>query len=121
MTNGDLIVGEVTSLDVYPAIKVKANKVLMKDGKPQGLTGHGYKFKLLGKAADSAGEPYWNTDGSFNANGCEATSEVTVNESGRSSLIRLRTTSRAITTSTLLKSLSMRKARPLIRPFTKYI
>lgn len=82
MTNGDLIVGEVTSLDVYPAIKVKANKVLMKDGKPQGLTGHGYKFKLLSKAADSAGEPYWNTDGSLNANGCEATSEVTVNESG---------------------------------------
>lgn len=82
MTNGDLIVGEVTSLDVYPAIKVKANKVLMKDGKPQGLTGHGYKFKLLGKAADSAGEPYWNTDGSLHANGCEATSEVTVNESG---------------------------------------
>lgn len=82
MTNGDLIVGEVTSLDVYPAIKVKANKVLMKDGKPQGLTGHGYKFKLLGKAADSAGEPYWNTDGSLNANECEATSEVTVNESG---------------------------------------
>lgn len=82
MTNGDLIVGEVTSLDVYPAIKVKANKVLMKDGKPQGLTGHGYKFKLLVKAADSAGEPYWNTDGSLNANGCEATSEVTVNESG---------------------------------------
>lgn len=82
MTNGGLIVGEVTSLDVYPAIKVKANKVLMKDGKPQGLTGHGYKFKLLGKAADSAGEPYWNTDGSLNANGCEATSEVTVNESG---------------------------------------
>ena len=82
MTNGDLIVGEVTSLDVYPAIKVKANKVLMKDGKPQGLTGHGYKFKLLGKAADSAGEPYWNTDGSLNANGCEATSEVTVNENG---------------------------------------
>lgn len=82
MTNGDLIVGEVTSLDVYPAIKVKANKVLMKEGKPQGLTGHGYKFKLLGKAADSAGEPYWNTDGSLNANGCEVTSEVTVNESG---------------------------------------
>ena len=82
MTNGDLIVGEVTSLDVYPASKVKANKVLMKDGEPQGLTGHGYKFKLLGKAADSAGEPYWNTDGSLNANGCEATPEVTVNDEG---------------------------------------
>lgn len=82
MTNGDLVVGEVKALNVYPAIKVKANKVLMKDGQPQGLAGHGYKFKLLRKAADSAGEPYWNTDGSLNANGCEATSEVTVNESG---------------------------------------
>ena len=82
MTNGDLVVGKVEALNVYPAIKVKANKVLMKDGKPQDLTGHGYKFKLLGKAVDSAGEPYWNTDGSLNANGCEATSEVTVNESG---------------------------------------
>ena len=82
MTNGDLVVGEIKALNVYPAIKVKANKVLMKDGEPQGLTGHGYKFKLLGKAADSAGEPSWNTDGSLNANGCEATSEVTVNESG---------------------------------------
>lgn len=82
MTNGDLVVGEVKALNVYPAIKVKANKVLMKDGQPQGLAGHGYKFKLLSKAADSAGEPYWNTDGSLNANGCEATSEVTVNESG---------------------------------------
>lgn len=82
MTNGDLVVGEVKALNVYPAIKVKANKVLMKDGEPQGLTGHGYKFKLLVKAADSAGEPYWNTDGSLNANGCEATPEVTVNESG---------------------------------------
>lgn len=82
MTNGDLVVGEVKALNVYPAIKVKANKVLMMDGQPQGLAGHGYKFKLLGKAADSAGEPYWNTDGSLNANGCEATSEVTVNESG---------------------------------------
>lgn len=82
MTNGDLVVGEVKALNVYPAIKVKANKVLMNDGQPQGLAGHGYKFKLLDKAADSAGEPYWNTDGSLNANGCEATSEVTVNESG---------------------------------------
>lgn len=82
MTNGDLVVGEVKALNVYPAIKVKANKVLMKDGQPQGLAGHGYKFKLLGKAADSDREPYWNTDGSLNANGCEATSEVTVNESG---------------------------------------
>ncbi len=82
MTNGDLIVGEVTKLDVYPAIKVKANKVLMKDGKTQNLSGHGYRFKLLGKADGSGGEPYWNTNGTLNANGCDATPEVTVNDEG---------------------------------------
>lgn len=82
MTNGDLIVGEVTKLDVYPAIKVKANKVLMKDGKTQDLSGHGYRFKLLGKADGSGGEPYWNTNGTLNANGCDATPEVTVNDEG---------------------------------------
>ncbi len=79
MTNGDLIVGKVTSLDVYPAIKVKANKVFMKDGKAQSLAGHGYRFKLLGKAAGTGEEPYWDTNGKLQANGCEATSEFTVN------------------------------------------
>ena len=82
MTNGDLIVGEVTSLDVYPAIKVKANKVLMKDGVKQGLKYHSYQFELLGAPANSSKEPYWNADGTLNANGCEATSAVTVNENG---------------------------------------
>lgn len=82
MTNGDLVVGEVTSLNVYPAIKVKANKILMKDGKAQSLSGHGYQFKLLGKAAGSEGEPFWNENGTLNANGCEATPEVTVNDKG---------------------------------------
>ena len=82
MTNGDLVVGEVTSLNVYPEIKVKANKVLMKDGKAQSLSGHGYQFKLLGKAAGSEGEPFWNENGTLNANGCEATPEVTVNDKG---------------------------------------
>lgn len=82
MTNGDLIVGKVTSLDVYPAIKVKANKVLMKDGEAQSLAGHGYRFKLLGKADGSGEEPYWDANGTLHASGCEATSEVTVNEKG---------------------------------------
>lgn len=82
MTNGDLIVGEVEALNVYPAIKVKANKILMKDGDAQSLSGHGYQFKLLGKAVGSDGEPYWNKDGSLNENGCEATPAVTVNENG---------------------------------------
>ena len=82
MTNGDLIVGEIEALNVYPAIKVKANKILMKDGNAQSLSGHGYQFKLLGKAVGSDGEPYWNKDGSLNENGCEATPAVTVNENG---------------------------------------
>ena len=82
MTNGDLIVGEATSLDVYPAIKVKANKVLMKDGANWDLKDHPYQFKLLGASANSSKAPFWNEDGSLNENGCEATPAVTVNEKG---------------------------------------
>lgn len=82
MTNGDLIVGEVTSLDVYPAIKVKANKVLMKDGANWDLKDHPYQFKLLGASANSNRAPFWNKDGSLNENGCEPTSAATVNENG---------------------------------------
>ena len=82
MTNGDLVVGEVKALNVYPAIKVKANKVLMKDGKEQGLSGHNYQFKLLGAPADPNKAPYWNNDGTLNENGCEAKAVVPVNENG---------------------------------------
>lgn len=82
MSNGDLIVGEVTSLDVYPAIKVKANKVLMKDGAKWDLKDHPYQFKLLGASANSNRAPFWNKDGSLNENGCEATSAATVKENG---------------------------------------
>lgn len=82
MTNGDLVVGKVEALNVYPSIKVKANKVLKKDGSTQSLSGHGYQFKLLGKAVGSDGEPYWNENGTLNASGCEATPEVTVNDEG---------------------------------------
>lgn len=82
MTNGDLVVGEVEALDVYPAIKVKANKVLMKDGANWDLKDHPYQFKLLGASANSSKAPFWNEDGSLNENGCEATPAVTVNEKG---------------------------------------
>ena len=82
MTNGDLIVGEVTSLDVYPAIKVKANKVLMKDGEEQGLSGHDYQFKLLGAPADPTKAPYWNENGTLNENGCKAMPAVNVDANG---------------------------------------
>ena len=82
MTNGDLVVGEVKALNVYPSIKVKANKVLMKDGDKQGLKDHPYQFKLLGARANSTEGPYWNENGTLNENGCEATPAVTVNENG---------------------------------------
>lgn len=83
MTNGDLVVGKVDEpLNVYPAIKVKANKVLMKDGDKQGLKDHSYQFKLLGARANSTEGPYWNENGTLNENGCEATPAVTVNENG---------------------------------------
>ena len=82
MTNGDLVVGKVEALNVYPAIKVKANKVLMKDGEEQGLSGHNYQFKLLGAPADPNKAPYWNNDGTLNENGCEAKPAVPVNENG---------------------------------------
>lgn len=82
MTNGDLIVGEVTSLDVYPAIKVKANKVLMKDGEEKGLSGHNYQFKLLGAPADPTKAPYWNENGTLNENGCKAMPAVNVDANG---------------------------------------
>lgn len=81
MTNGDLIVGEVTSLDVYPAIKVKANKVLMKDDVKQDLKNHPYQFKLLGAPVGSTNAPFWSGD-TLNENGCKATPEVTVNDNG---------------------------------------
>ena len=82
MTNGDLIVGEVTSLDVYPTIKVKANKVLMKNGEEQGLSGHNYQFKLLGAPADPTKAPYWNENGTLNENGCKAMPAVNVDANG---------------------------------------
>lgn len=87
MTNGDLVVGEVTALNAYPAIKVKANKVLLKDGAKQDLKDHPYQFKLLGAAANSKNEPCWNENGTLNENGCEAMPAVNVNDNNGEILI----------------------------------
>lgn len=82
MTNGDLVVGKVDEpLNVCPAIKVKANKVLMKDDVKQDLKNHSYQFKLLGAPVGSTNAPFWNGD-TLNENGCKATPEVTVNDNG---------------------------------------
>ena len=82
MTNGDLVVGKVEALNVYPAIKVKANKVLRKDGAEQSLKEHPYQFKLLGAPANSEKAPCWNENGTLNENGCEAMPAVAVDENG---------------------------------------
>lgn len=82
MTNGDLVVGKVEALEAYPAIKVKANKVLMKDGAKRSLKEHPYQFKLLGAPANSKKAPCWNENGTLNENGCEAMPAVTVDENG---------------------------------------
>ena len=80
MTNGDLTVGEVNDLSVYPSMKLNATKVLVDaDGKSQELEGHGYKFKLLRK--DGATEPSWKEDGTLDMGNCSVAGEATVDQS----------------------------------------
>lgn len=80
MTNGDLIVGEVNDLRVYPSMKLKATKALVNaKGDKQPLNGHGYKFKLLRK--DGTTEPSWKDDDTFDMGDCSVAGEATVNQS----------------------------------------
>lgn len=79
MTNGDLTVGEVNDLSVYPSMKLNATKVLVDaDGKSQELEGHGYKFKLLRK--DGATEPSWKDDDTFDMGDCSVAGEAPVDQ-----------------------------------------
>ena len=79
MTNGDLTVGEVNDLSVYPSMKLNATKVLVDaDGKTQELEGHGYKFKLLRK--DGATEPSWKEDGTLDMGNCSVAGEASVDQ-----------------------------------------
>lgn len=79
MTNGDLTVGEVAELSVYPNMKLIATKVLKKDGVPQSLSGHGYKFMLLRQDGDTA--PSWKDDGTIDMGDCIVAGEATVDPS----------------------------------------
>lgn len=81
MTNGDLILGDVKELSVYPNMKLNATKVL-KDakGNPQSLEGHKYKFKLLRQ--DGSIEPYWKDDGTLDMGDCSVAGEATVGTDG---------------------------------------
>lgn len=79
MTNGDLIVGEVAELSVYPNMKLIATKVLKKDDVSQSLSGHGYKFMLLRQDGDTA--PSWKDDGTIDMGDCIVAGEATVDPS----------------------------------------
>lgn len=82
MTNGDLTVGEVTDLSVYPNMKLIATKVLKKDGVSQSLNGHGYKFMLLRQDGGTA--PSWKDDGTIDMGDCSVAGEATVDQSNGS-------------------------------------
>lgn len=79
MTNGDLTVGEVAELSVYPNMKLIATKVLKKDDVSQSLSGHGYKFMLLRQDGDTA--PSWKDDGTIDMDDCIVAGEATVDPS----------------------------------------
>ena len=79
MTNGDLTVGKVAELSVYPNMKLNATKVLKKDGVSQSLSGHGYKFMLLRQDGDTA--PSWKDDGTIDMGDCIVAGEATVDQS----------------------------------------
>ena len=79
MTNGDLIVGEVNDLRVYPSMKLNATKVLKDEkGISQGLSTHNYRFKLLRQDGDI--EPSWKDDDTFDMGDCSVAGEAPVDQ-----------------------------------------
>lgn len=81
MTNGDLTVGEVAELSVYPNMKLNATKVLKDaEGNSQSLEGHAYKFKLLRQ--EGSIEPSWKDDGMLDMGECSVAGEATVESDG---------------------------------------
>ena len=79
MTNGDLTVGEVSDLSVYPNMTLNATKVLVDaGGELQKLDGHGYKFKLLCK--DGPTEPSWKEDGTLDMGECSVAGKASVDQ-----------------------------------------
>lgn len=82
MTNGDLIVGEVNDLRVYPSMKLKATKALVnEEGKKQSLDGHAYKFQLLRQEVEGTKAPSWKDDGTLDKGDCSGAGEATVDQS----------------------------------------
>lgn len=85
MTNGDLVVGKVSDLSVYPSMKLNATKVLVdaKEDK-QSLIGHEYKFQLLRQKVNGTKAPSWKDDGTLDMGDCSGAGEATVDQSNGS-------------------------------------
>lgn len=85
MTNGDLVVGKVSDLSVYPSMKLIATKVLVdaKEDK-QSLNGHEYKFQLLRQKVNGTKAPSWKDDGTLDMGDCSGAGEATVDQSNGS-------------------------------------
>ena len=81
MTNGDLIVGKVNDLRVYPSMKLHATKALVDaQGDKQGLNGHEYKFQLLRQKVNGTKAPFWKDDGTLDMGDCSGAGEATVDQ-----------------------------------------
>ncbi len=81
MTNGDLVVGEVGDLRVYPSMKLLATKALVdaREDK-QSLNGHEYKFQLLRQEVNGSRAPSWKDDGTLDMGDCSGAGEATVDQ-----------------------------------------
>ena len=85
MTNGDLIVGEVNDLRVYPSMKLHATKALVDaQGDKQSLNRHEYKFQLLRQEVNGIKAPSWKDDGTLDMGDCSGAGEATVDQSSGS-------------------------------------
>ena len=85
MTNGDLTVGEVKDLSVYPSMKLNATKVLVDaDGNLQKLEGHPYKFKLLRQDSVGIKAPSWKEGDTLDMGDCSDAGEAYVDQSNGS-------------------------------------
>lgn len=83
MTNGDLVVGEVSDLRVYPSMKLIATKALVDaKGNKQSLNGHAYKFQLLRQEVNGTKAPSWKDDGTFDMGDCSVAGEAAVEPDG---------------------------------------
>lgn len=81
MTNGDLVVGEVNDLRVYPSMKLNATKALVDArGNKQSLDGHAYKFQLLRQDGTGAKAPSWKDDGTLDMGECSVAGEANVDQ-----------------------------------------